>query len=159
MASPARASRALAAPPSQEADDIAPPSAARLASEAIGDYRVRGSLHAALQDASTWLAQLSAIEVGVVSVEEHVYCQLSAVTDWLMHSGVPRGASRVRDSRQRTRRRRSLFSFGRLECAGWRNGTTKEIRNDGLLDPPQRTSQRTSIVVRYLSMSARCGPL
>ena len=51
------ASRFLAAPPSQGADAVAPPSAARVACEAIGDYRVRGSLHAALQDASTWLAQ------------------------------------------------------------------------------------------------------
>jgi hypothetical protein len=42
----------LAAPPSQESGDIAPLSAARVACEAIGDYRVRGSLHAALQDAS-----------------------------------------------------------------------------------------------------------
>src|SRR5215510_13799998 len=70
MASPACASRSLAAPPSQESDDLAPPSAARDACEAIGDYRVRGSLHAALQDASTWLAQQSRMK-GSVTSQQH----------------------------------------------------------------------------------------
>jgi len=41
------------------------PIAAPLACEAIGDCRVLGSLHAALHDASTWMAQLFAVEVFV----------------------------------------------------------------------------------------------
>src|SRR5215510_1442497 len=57
---------------------------------------LRGSLHAALQDASTWLSQLSA----------NSHSHASAAPDWLMRSGAPRGASRVRDSRQWLRRRR-----------------------------------------------------
>jgi hypothetical protein len=102
-ASSARVLRCVAAPSSQGADAVA--SRPRLAAPTMRLAAfLRGSLHAALQDASTWLAQQIKIEVLVPAIE-HLFGHASAAPDWLMRSGVPRGASRVRDSRQWLRRR------------------------------------------------------